>query len=52
MSTLAPGRVAGHAGAETPQPLPLRSDLAIIAGWVAPGSRVLALKGQEMHGAT
>ena len=26
-----------------PQALPLRSDLAIIAGWIAPGSRVLDL---------
>ena len=34
-----------HAGARpaTPAALTLRSDLAIIAGWVAPGSRVLDL---------
>ena len=39
MSALAPT----HATGAPPQALPLRSDLAIIAGWIAPASRVLDL---------
>jgi len=39
MSTLAPPHEPGVA----PAALPLRSDLAIIAGWIAPASRVLDL---------
>ena len=39
MSTLAPPHEPGVA----PAALPLRSDLALIAGWIAPGSRVLDL---------
>ena len=37
-------RATSRSGADVPpQALPLRSDLAIIAGWIAPGSRVLDL---------
>ena len=43
MSALAPAHVPGRAPNEPPAVLPLRSDLAIIAGWIAPGSRVLDL---------
>ena len=39
MSTLAPPHEPGVA----PAALPLRSDLALIAGWIAPASRVLDL---------
>ena len=43
MSALASNRTTGA----PPQSQPLRSDLAIIAGWIAPASRVLTLIGRE-----